>query len=527
MAAINAPSTSFAGVRETEYNEVISQAIGLNLMKMGPFWEKTVLSSANVMNVSTDGSKDYLVNRLYRHGLVGVGQFDTSGVMMYGQEGQANPFPGLRVNPVAGNIFPSAGLSADRAAVRLTIPMRSQTYNYNRVLTELQASGLSWAPGEDMADKDFAFATKVAMDQCLLFYASGSEGYSYCALSSATLSTPSGGVTNSLCTFVPSNGAVWRFEVGQRVDLRNTSTGARINESGGTHYMGIIVKVDPTMNEVGLMCLDPLTNAPVNLATTFAATIASTTHYVCPVGNHDGTNYYGIAGLGSWVKNSGDLLGTEAIGSAGKGKLDVDTFPWAKSIIKAVNGPLTEDYLLKVLTLARRAYAKGGGDVDTMFTTPGVIQNYREQKRVQAYIQTESGGPSNLANEGFSGPITITDHNGRKTSVFTDDWIETGTLWGHRLGNGNWERLVAPNLADGFGANSMARNMPAALPFHFIAPFFGFNGPDMPVYATSGQTNDPTLMTQRPGYLVYQLAPKDPRGIKLTGIDESVVLNDT
>jgi len=528
MATIIAGSTTFAGVRETEYNEVISEAIGVNLMNLGPFWERTALSSSGVLNVSTEGSKDYIVNRVYRHGLVGVGQFDTAGAMIFGQAGQANPYAGIRLNPVVGNVFPSAALSADRVGVRLSIPMRSQTYNYNAVVTEMQASGLSWFPGEDLADKDYAFAMKIAMDQCLQFYASGAAGYEFCKMTSGVTSTPSGGVADSLLTFVPDNLAPWRFEKGQRVDFRLVSTEARINEVGGTHYMGLIVGVDYTTNEVKAMCLSPATGAAVDLATTFATnlnTAADSTVRITPCSNYDGTNYYGIAGLPAWVVNSGDLLGNEAIGSADKGKLDVDTHAHLKSIIKAVSGPLTEDYLLKVLTLARRAYMKGGGDIDTAFTTPGVIQNYREQKRVQSYIATQSGGPSSLANEGFKGPIIITDHNGKTLSIFADDWVESGTLWMHRLGGGNWQRLVAPNLTDGFGEGSTAASVPGALPFHFIASYFGFPGRDLPLYATGGGTNDPTLAVQRPGFLVYQLAPKDPRGVKLTGLTESVVTN--
>jgi hypothetical protein len=271
-----------------------------------------------------------------------------------------------------------------------------------------------------------------------------------------------------------------------------------------------VTKVDEvknlvTITVIGLNCHNNATSA---------RNIANTDIVVFANGAVAGSRGYGIAGINSWLKKTGNLLGNDADGSSDN-QINVDTHPEFKSFFKSSVGTLTEHKMRQYLRGFHRAKEKYGQYIDCLIASDGVWLNYESQK-IGQYNLDRTGKLSSLTNEGSQEGFKFT-FDGRTYTGYTSNYIENGTVYGLRKGGANWKKYVPPSPK---GTQKFDK-AEAFIPFEFVAPALGYSTIKVPITRVTGTGSGNSLLTegaQMPGMLRMQLVPDQPAGMKLEGV---------
>jgi hypothetical protein len=290
-----------------------------------------------------------------------------------------------------------------------------------------------------------------------------------------------------------------------RVDVYDSSTTTRVNEAASVRLNAFVTKVDEVKNVVVVqimgLSITPATNS-----------------YTFTYANGKGT---GVAGINSWIKSTGNLLGPDADSDTTK-QIDVNKHPEFKSYIKGSVGTLTEHKLRQYLRGYHRAKEKYGQYIDCLIASDGVWLNYESQK-IGQYMLDRTNRLSSVTNEGSQEGFKFT-FDGRTYTGYTSNYIEAGTVYGLRKGGTNWKKYVPPSPK---GTQKFDK-AEAFIPFEFIAPALGYSTIKVPITkAATGSGN--SLLTegaQMPGMLRMQLVPDQPSGIKLTGVSYDKLYGD-
>jgi hypothetical protein len=212
-------------------------------------------------------------------------------------------------------------------------------------------------------------------------------------------------------------------------------------------------------------------------------------------------------GMEDWIKGSGYILG----GSSGSEALDTDTYSQFRSLVAAVNGPLTDDVLNKYVGNYLDSYP--GLTLDTIITTNGVTQNYLKQFGLYNNRKFyDSQGKSLNAKGGWS--EVAYEFNGRVLRWIVDPMCAAKRLYCLKLQGGNIKRYQPPTISTS-GPISGGAGTDGEV--QFLAPLGGHNGVFILGRTTGGAVMD---VLEAPFHQYNMIAPIDPRGIKLTSVTE-------
>ena len=489
-----APTNSLFNAQSNRIQEILNKNIEVFLPAMDPAWRDTTVSSQGVGQASLIG-RDMKILKIYMGSMAGVLEMadNSSNFVLYGDDTISNVGDKLQTQGLT-NTWPDATQGAMARPYRLGIGMKAMVSNLLVTMGEMQAEATPAFIGEVIAPKLEGHARLIAHTLCNYWYISDNTNYSLGSITSSTVTTGSG---NTTVVFTPGAQNVDRYAVGMRVDVFNSGATTRRNEAGGVRNNAFVTKVDEVL---GTATITVIGNTSTGIVNTDIVTFAN-------------SKGYGIAGINSWLKNSGNLLGNDADGS---NAIDVGTHPEFKSYFKTSVGTLTEHKLRQYLRGFHRAKEKYGQYVDCLIASDGVWLNYESQK-IGQYMLDRTNRLSSLTNEGSQEGFKFT-FDGRTYTGYTSNFIESGTVYGLRKGGSNWKKYVPPS-PKGTQKFDKAESF---IPFEFVAPALGYSSVKVPITrpATASGISLLTEGAQMPGMLRMQLVPDQPAGIKLTGVTE-------
>ena len=501
-----APLNSLFNAQSTRIQEILNKNIEVFLPALDPAWRDTTVSSQGVGQANLIG-RDMKILKIYMGSMAGVLEMaDTrSNFVLYGDDTVLNVADKMQTQGLT-NTWPDATEGAMAKPYRLGIGMKAMVSNLLVTLGEMQAEATPAFIGEILAPKLEGHARLIAHTLCNYWYISDNTWYSLGTITSKSTSFS----TNTTASFTPGEGNIDRYAVGQRVDVYDTTGATRRNDDGtGKRVNAFVTKVDEvknlvTITVIGLNCHNNATSA---------RNIVNTDMVVYANGAVAGSRGYGIAGINSWLKSTGNLLGNDADGSSDN-QINVDTHPEFKSFFKSSVGTLTEHKLRQYLRGFHRAKEKYGQYMDCLIASDGVWLNYESQK-IGQYNLDRTGKLSSLTNEGSQEGFKFT-FDGRTYTGYTSNYIENGTVYGLRKGGANWKKYVPPSPK---GTQKFDK-AEAFIPFEFVAPALGYSTIKVPITKV-GTGSGNSLLTegaQMPGMLRMQLVPDQPAGMKLTGV---------
>lgn len=206
----------------------------------------------------------------------------------------------------------------------------------------------------------------------------------------------------------------------------------------------------------------------------------------------------GVAGLEDWIKTAGTLYGN----------LDLAVYPQFKSVVKNVNGSLSDDVLRKYLA----GFIMGHGAAmapDTLLTTEGVLNDYVDnfdtdrQWHVQGTAQRIVGG----YDDGIKFVL-----NGRVFNFRISSQVPGGYLYALKLRDKNIKRYLPPRLPNS-GTRGEFDNI------EFIAPLGGSR--DIWKHA-HGPNGGSTKYLEAPFVSIEEIVPDVIPAVKLTGLTEDI-----
>ena len=506
-----APLNSLFNAQSTRIQEILNKNIEVFLPALDPAWRDTTVSSQGVGQANLIG-RDMKILKIYMGSMAGVLEMaDTrSNFVLYGDDTVLNVADKMQTQGLT-NTWPDATEGAMAKPYRLGIGMKAMVSNLLVTLGEMQAEATPAFIGEILAPKLEGHARLIAHTLCNYWYISDNTWYSLGTITSKSTSFS----TNTTASFTPGEGNIDRYAVGQRVDIYEGSAGTtgatRRNDDGtGKRVNAFVTKVDEvknlvTITVIGLNCHNNATSA---------RNIVNTDMVVYANGAVAGSRGYGIAGINSWLKSTGNLLGNDADGSSDN-QINVDTHPEFKSFFKSSVGTLTEHKMRQYLRGFHRAKEKYGQYIDCLIASDGVWLNYESQK-IGQYNLDRTGKLSSLTNEGSQEGFKFT-FDGRTYTGYTSNYIENGTVYGLRKGGANWKKYVPPSPK---GTQKFDK-AEAFIPFEFVAPALGYSTIKVPITRVTGTGSGNSLLTegaQMPGMLRMQLVPDQPAGMKLEGV---------
>lgn len=122
--------------------------------------------------------------------------------------------------------------------------------------------------------------------------------------------------------------------------------------------------------------------------------------------------------------------------------LNLTYYPYFKSVVKALNGPLTETILNRYVAIAM--HSKSMGDrIDSCVTTPGVKANYIASLDYTGF-RNAARTPIRV-NDGYSKEWDYS-YDGMNMSIETSNFCPSGTLYGLKLRDSNWQKITPPGI---------------------------------------------------------------------------------
>jgi len=425
---------------------------------------------------------------------------------------------------------------------RFSCPLRSQMANIALTLGEAQAEANPGLVGSIVAPKLLGFARNIAHYFCNYWYLSQALDYRI-----STIVNPSAeaAITGGFgFWFTPGNLAIDRYAIGQRVDIWDAAGAVRRNLDTVDTIAGLRVNVIVTaVDEVG--CRVQLGYTPA-AATWVPVAYVPTEGDIVTFANtsHAAGAFTGTAGMNSFLKfgdnNAGvtdanTLLGaTESIAT---GRINVNTHPTFRSVLRSINGPLTRHVLLQSLALFNASKRKYGYYLDMGILSPGVLLEYLSQLTGRERFDI-TNRLTNLQHEGLEDGMRFF-YDGRWYELHTSSYVEANTVYFIRQQN-NFKMYNPPEPSMLNDAGGVLPESPGA-PIKFVAPFLtGTSSNRIPILRTcipnqgekSGEVTcrnaGVTEATQMPAWIRFQLLPdKQIPGMKLINVTEDRVWGET
>jgi len=515
--------------------EVLNKNIELFLPALDPAWRDTFVTSQGVGPASLIG-RDLKILKIFMGSMAGVLDMgdNTNNFVLYGDKTVTDIGAKLQQQSNT-NTWPDATDGVMAKPYRLGVGMKAMVSNLYMSLGEMTAEATPAFIGEVIGPKLEGHARLMAHTLCNYWYLAENANYQ---LSTLTYSTALAEYSTNFLTTTPATFAaaatstavtavrfqvpeknIDRYAVGMRVDIfEGSSNQIRINDSASTaagqntttRISAWVAAVDEVTNKVTIAFGQALSSLGFSTSTaTYYVYFANARKTGAASGTTTGSNGYGFAGINSWLKSTGNLLGGDYDSA---NAINVDTHPEFKSFFKTSVGTLTEHKMRQYLRGYHRAKEKYGQYIDCLIASDGVWLNYEAQK-IGQYQLDRTNRLSSLTNEGSQEGFKFT-FDGRTYTGYTSNYIEDGTVYGVRKGGSNWKKYVPPSpkgtqkfdKAEGF------------IPFEFVGPALGYADVKVPIQRVSGNSTLVTEGMQMPGMLRMQLVPDQPSGMKLTGV---------
>lgn len=491
--------------------EILSKQIDTILPTLDPIWRDTVVTSQGVGPVS-EFSRDFVVNKLYRTGMTGVIEQmnPVEDFGLYGDSQNSTIISDRLLKSNAGTMktFPDPADGPKAKTFSLSVPMRAMYTNLMLTLGELQMEATPAVIGDVIAPTLQGFAQNLSHTLCNYWYVSQNENYRLGTNASGTVAAATGAAAlgaTAAWTFSITEESYERFFPGQRIDVYNSSD-QRKNQ---THPSNANTYVPTYVHSV-----DDLSGTITIVAGSDWGDLAADDYFVYAnsgqtraSGGQSGATFTGIAGVNSWLKATGDLLGAEA----GTNTIDVDEHPEFKSFVLGSVGVLTETKLRQYIRRFHAAKQKLGQSIDSFVASDGVWLSYEAQK-IGQYMIDRTGNLSNLTNEGSNDGFAFT-FEGRTYKGYTSNYVSDGQVYGWKTSGNNWKRYVPPDYA---GLQKMGE-VDQYVPFRFVVPALTGTSSVKYPYMNAG-SNLLSEAVQMPGMLRMQLIPDQPAGLKLDGV---------
>ena len=540
--AITVPTGSLFAQQSTRIQEILNKNIEVFLPALDPAWRDTTVTSQGVGQASLIG-RDMKILKIYMGSMAGVLDMadNRDNFVLYGDNTMSTYGSKLQTQSLS-QTWPDATDGAMARPYRLGIGMKAMVSNLLVTMGEMQAEATPAFIGEVIAPKLEGHARLIAHTLCNYWYMSENANYQLSSFTAtnasaanfefATAFTPTSQTFNALAgstvttavaiRFRVTEQNVDRYAVGMRVDVFDSaSPQLRINDSANaanlqnasTRISAWVAAVDEITNKVTIAFSTALSATGFIPGTTYRVYFANarTLNNGGPTSGGTAPRGYGFAGINSWLKNSGVLLGGD---SDTANEIDVNFHPEFKSFIKGSVGTLTEHKLRQYLRGFHRAKEKYGQYIDCLIASDGVWLNYESQK-IGQYMLDRTNRLSSLTSEGSQEGFKFT-FDGRTYTGYTSNYIEDGTVYGIRKGGSNWKKYVPPS-PKGTQKFDKAESF---IPFEFVAPALGYSSIKVPITRNTG-VNSTSLLTegaQMPGMLRMQLVPDQPAGLKLEGV---------
>lgn len=532
-----APVGSLFAQQSNRIQEILNKNIEMFLPALDPAWRDTFVSSQGVGPASMIG-RDLKILKIYMGSMAGVlDMADTrDNFVLYGDKSVNNIGAKLQ-SQLNTNTWPDATDGVMARPYRLGVGMKAMVSNLYMSMGEMTAEATPAFIGEIIGPKLEGHARLMAHTLCNYWYISENNSYLLGSFPYVSGNTQNQYSTDFLTAATPTwNNAATitantitaikvtvnerstdRFAVGMRVDVfddsatqvrANDTQSAAASQGASTRISAWVAAVDEVRNQITIAF-----NSGINL--TVGATKVYYIYFAnarkLNAGGASSANGFGFAGINSWLRNSGNLLGDDADTNTGN-FINVDTHPEFKSFFKGSVGTLTEHKLRQYLRGFHRAKEKYGQYIDCLIASDGVWLNYEAQK-IGQYNLDRTNKLSSLKYEGSQEGFAFA-FEGRNYTGYTSNYIEDGTVYGLRKGGQNWKKYVPPSpkgtqkfdKAEGF------------IPFEFVGPALGYADVKVPIQKVAGNSTLVTEGMQMPGMLRMQLVPDQPAGMKLTGV---------
>ena len=540
--SVNTPYYATAGSlfdkQSDRIQEVLNKNIEMFLPALDPAWRDTFVTSQGVGPASMIG-RDLKILKIYMGSMAGVlDMADTSSnFVLYGDKTVSDI--GAKLQQQANtNTWPDATDGVMARPFRLGVGMKEMVSNLYMSLGEMTAEATPAFIGEVIGPKLEGHARLMAHTLCNYWYLAENNSYQLGSFPYVSAST-----TNQYSTdfFTTTTVPTWvnaatvstntiraikititeksidRFAVGMRVDMfddganqirANDTVATAAGQGPTTRISAWVAAVDEVGGTVTI-AFGAGINMTVGASKIYYIYFANARQTGAASGAITASKGYGFAGINSWLKNTGNLLGGDYDSS---NAIDVNVHPEFKSYFKTSVGTLTEHKMRQYLRGYHRSKEKYGQYIDCLIASDGVWLNYESQK-IGQYMLDRTSRLSSLQNEGSQEGFKFS-FDGRTYNGYTSNYVEDGTVYGIRKGGANWKKYVPPSpkgtqkfdKAEGF------------IPFEFVGPALGYADVKVPIQKVVGNSSLVTEGMQMPGMLRMQLVPDQPSGMKLTGV---------
>lgn len=523
------------------FEEIINKDVDVILPMLDEAFRGSIVSSADVFPTNQLG-REWKAIRIIRGTYTGVidGGIARGDFTLYG-ESTTGWGARMTIQDIT-QTFPDPLEGPKARTVRLAIPLQSQHTNLALSWQEMQAEANPGYVGQVIAPIMEGFARNMAHQLVNFWYISQSNSYRLGTMKGGTVviteDAPGSGLWR--IAFETTELTPNRFWRGMRVDIHRNYSGSnhtRLNDTEkgnadngasqtvSTRINVLVEFVDELTNTIALVTdVDPYIGwdgmgEETATTSTAAGSQPTTGDFITPANMRTGAgNFTGYAGVNSWIKDGsgGDenfLLGADRDSTDFVSVIDNPEF---KSLVGAINGPLTEPLLVSILRRFHSAKDRYGMDVDTLIGSDGVWLEYFRQL-IPQFRRDRTGRPASLTSEGLREGFEIVV-DGRSYRGMVSTYVEDGVVYGIKKGGGNWERIVPP-FPDRAATFDRAE---AFIPFRFALPTLLNNNQSRALIFDSSGPNSRSMITefvQMPGLIHLQYAPKQPVGIKLTGVD--------
>jgi hypothetical protein len=505
---------------------------------IAPVWDRVKRTSMGVK--SQDGlGKGYQVIHIYETGTAGLFESgDPLGPGMTDIEGNQAQMLALGTAATNLDIFPSATEVPHTGEVKRTLALHRVVGNYAfpaewKQLDVLNANQLK----KVRRDLKAVAKNKLQYEATSFFSyevaAHGGASGQVCQVLGriASIGEHSKWEDNILITLDEQYGRIANFVKGQSIDIVADYTGYDQIEVGTavtgadvrnyTHtdqdYVRlIVVDVDYLGKKITLKPINTVSGAMPNYGHGTSGDVFQASY---PAAANDWLVYAKTSrytggsrpqyswGINNWVKASGTILG----GAAEASGLDIDLYSMFKSQVKAVNGPLTDDVINGYIAGYLDAYP--GETLDTIITTQGVQQKWLQQPGLYNNRQNYDRTGKAVSFTGGWSKISY-EFGGRVFEWIVSPMCLSKTLYGMKFGGNNILRYGPPRI--GGTDASMGPEL------EFLATLG--EGKSVFMVARDSSSARPTTLIEAPFWYYNLMAPRDPRGLKLTDLTEATML---
>ena len=538
------PSGTFTGINTQGFEDLIQTFFSAKLIDLDYIWTD-ITTSADAY--SADFQQNYETRRAYSFRNDGVNlSGDPSKASLFGSTGSLGKAGGKTAIQNFTNIVSNLGLNAQSSVVDFRIPISAQIGNFTMTEQDYFLETHGAYAGRHITDRLEKIAQDIARFQCADWWSSN-----FGKVENTAAWTTIEGADRIQVAFQFEEASEWRLTQGLIVQATAESTMANalsvvttsVPSALGDSFAGapIYLLID-SVDLAGRTVIASLVTHNEGSTTKFITSIANEIDGVANASALntalDGTIITKpnvqisngvqerIFGINDYYKDSGNLLGSRAVGDIGKGTLNVEAFPEVRSSIFDKGGaPLTRAMLRRHITHYLRSHGIRGHSMDYIATTPGVLDQYLTNLDTEVQQVRYQNDMINAQTTGHYSEMSF--YHDKEYQIKTSNWISEGELYFYN--KDGWQ-LSVPPTGDPFGLDDgpLSNGLPN-IPIHFFAEQFGLPSPAVPMFDTSNGSNVLQNASYFPFRLHYNVVPSLdtlPVGLKLSNLAEDKVTED-